>query len=96
VNCSSHIVTRFTEAELEGALLPCKPKSRSSRLRTPVCVQPSQNNRHHRLNESRHLPDSYIRGILNTVKTIAVVGISPKDNRQAILHSNICASEVIG
>jgi hypothetical protein len=26
-------------------------------------------------------PDSYIRGILNTVKTIAVVGISPKDNR---------------
>jgi len=26
-------------------------------------------------------PDSYIRGILNSVKTIAVVGISPKDNR---------------
>jgi predicted CoA-binding protein len=26
-------------------------------------------------------PDSYIRGILNTVKTIAIVGISPKDNR---------------
>jgi predicted CoA-binding protein len=26
-------------------------------------------------------PDSYIRGVLNTVKTIAVVGISPKDNR---------------
>src|SRR5438552_18455245 len=26
-------------------------------------------------------PDTYIRGILNTVKTIAVVGISPKDNR---------------
>ena len=26
-------------------------------------------------------PDSYIRGILNTVKTIAVVGISPKENR---------------
>jgi predicted CoA-binding protein len=26
-------------------------------------------------------PDSYIRGILNTVKTIAMVGISPKDNR---------------
>jgi len=26
-------------------------------------------------------PDSYIRGILNAVKTIAVVGISPKDNR---------------
>ena len=25
--------------------------------------------------------DSYIRGILNTAKTIAVVGISPKDNR---------------
>ncbi|MEA2977461.1 MAG: uncharacterized protein QOF19_2981 [Alphaproteobacteria bacterium] len=26
-------------------------------------------------------PDSYIRGILNTVKTMAMVGISPKDNR---------------
>ena len=26
-------------------------------------------------------PDSYIRGILNTVKTIAMVGASPKDNR---------------
>jgi predicted CoA-binding protein len=26
-------------------------------------------------------PDSTIRGILNTVKSIAMVGISPKDNR---------------
>ena len=26
-------------------------------------------------------PDSFIRGILNAVKTIAMVGISPKDNR---------------
>ena len=26
-------------------------------------------------------PDAYIRGILNTAKTIAMVGISPKDNR---------------
>lgn len=26
-------------------------------------------------------PDEYIRGILNTVKTIAMVGLSPKDNR---------------
>src|ERR1700690_2915354 len=26
-------------------------------------------------------PDSYIRGILNSVKTIPMVGISPKDNR---------------
>ena len=26
-------------------------------------------------------PDSYIRGILNTVKTIAMVGVSRKDNR---------------
>ena len=26
-------------------------------------------------------PDAYVRGILNTVKTIAMVGISPKDNR---------------
>ncbi len=26
-------------------------------------------------------PDSYVRGILNTVKTIAMVGFSPKENR---------------
>ena len=26
-------------------------------------------------------PDPYIRGILNTVKTIAMVGVSPKENR---------------
>ena len=26
-------------------------------------------------------PDSYIRGILNTVKSIAMVGVSPKDSR---------------
>src|SRR5438552_5368397 len=26
-------------------------------------------------------PDAYIRGILNTVKSIAMVGISPKDSR---------------
>jgi len=26
-------------------------------------------------------PDAYIRGILNTVKSIAMVGISPKENR---------------
>jgi predicted CoA-binding protein len=26
-------------------------------------------------------PDPYVRGILNTVKTIAMVGVSPKDNR---------------
>jgi predicted CoA-binding protein len=28
-----------------------------------------------------HYDDDYIRGILNTVKTVAMVGISPKDNR---------------
>ncbi|HVV80734.1 MAG TPA: CoA-binding protein [Pseudolabrys sp.] len=32
------------------------------------------------MNHDRY-DDSYIRGILNTVKTIAMVGISPKDNR---------------
>jgi predicted CoA-binding protein len=30
-------------------------------------------------------PDAYIRGILNTVKTIAMVGLSPKDNRPSYL-----------
>lgn len=28
-----------------------------------------------------HYDDAYIRGILNTVKTIAIVGVSPKTNR---------------
>ena len=32
-----------------------------------------------------HYDDSYIRGILNTVKTIAMVGLSPKDNRPSYL-----------
>src|SRR5262250_2588671 len=31
--------------------------------------------------EHTDYPDSYIHGILNTVKTIAMVGISPKDVR---------------
>src|SRR5215510_9012292 len=31
--------------------------------------------------EHGNYPDTYIRGILNTVKTIAMVGFSPKDNR---------------
>jgi len=30
-------------------------------------------------------PDSYIRGILNSVKTIAMVGLSPKDTRPSYL-----------
>jgi predicted CoA-binding protein len=30
-------------------------------------------------------PDAYIRGILNTAKTIAMVGLSPKDNRPSYL-----------
>jgi predicted CoA-binding protein len=34
----------------------------------------------HDLNHDSY-PDSYIRGILNTVKTVAMVGISPKENR---------------
>lgn len=32
------------------------------------------------MNHDRY-DDTYIRGILNTIKTIAMVGISPKDNR---------------
>jgi predicted CoA-binding protein len=33
------------------------------------------------MNNHDNYPDSTIRGILNTVKTIAMVGVSPKDNR---------------
>ena len=36
--------------------------------------------RRRRMNHDAY-PDSYIRGILNTVKTIAMVGVSPKENR---------------
>src|SRR5215471_9439549 len=32
------------------------------------------------MNHDRY-PNNYIRGILNTVKSIAMVGISPKENR---------------
>jgi predicted CoA-binding protein len=38
------------------------------------------NDLNHDLDHDQY-PDSYIRGILNTVKTIAMVGISPKDVR---------------
>src|SRR4030095_10512097 len=34
-----------------------------------------------RMTDHDSYPDAYIRGILNTVKTIAMVGLSPKDNR---------------
>ncbi len=33
------------------------------------------------VDHSSPYPDSYIRGILNTVKTIAMLGFSPKENR---------------
>ena len=36
-------------------------------------------------------PDSYIRGILNTVKTVAMVGISPKDNRPSYFAFKYCS-----
>jgi predicted CoA-binding protein len=39
-------------------------------------LSPDPSSMHH-----DNYPDSYIRGILNTVKTIAMVGFSPKDNR---------------
>ena len=37
-------------------------------------------------------PDSYIRGILNTVKTIAMVGASEKENRPSYLPSSTCSN----
>ena len=47
-------------------------------------------------------PDSYIRGILNTVKSIAMVGVSPKDNRPSyfafkqVLECEIARPVVLG
>ena len=79
VNCSQHIVTRFTEAEIADALAKVQAKiaeleAENARLRAQLAPQGST------MNHDSY-PDSYIRGILNTVKTIAMVGISPKDNR---------------
>jgi predicted CoA-binding protein len=51
----------------------------------PFCFAPGPLHSPHRQAgkpmEHDNYPDSYIRGILNTVKTIAMVGISPKDVR---------------
>ena len=41
--------------------------------------------------------DSYIRGILNTVKTIAMVGVSAEGSAgRAISPSSICSSAATG
>nr|WP_245408747.1 CoA-binding protein [Variibacter gotjawalensis] len=33
------------------------------------------------MTDALHYPDTFIRGILKTVRSIAIVGVSPKDNR---------------
>ena len=81
VNCSQHIVTRFTEADLEQAFAAVQTKiaeleAENARLRALLAPAPEPAQMNH-----DPYPDSYIRGILNTVKTIAMVGFSPKDNR---------------
>src|SRR5215510_9054923 len=55
--------------------MPRRASAHSSRnvRRTGRIAEPAMNHDDY--------PDSYIRGILNTVKTIAMVGISPKENR---------------
>jgi uncharacterized protein len=54
--------------------------SRSAiRIGTPEGVLPSLPTKK-KMNHEAY-DDGYIRGILNTVKTIAMVGVSPKDNR---------------
>ena len=85
VNCSQHIVTALHRGRYRrGAAPPCEAKiaaleAENARLRAALgqtvrCQNTSS------MNHDQY-PDSYIRGILNTVKTIAMVGISPKDNR---------------
>jgi uncharacterized protein len=49
VNCSAHIVTRFTEAEIENALAPVKQKlealeAENTRLRAELATQQQKNN----------------------------------------------------
>src|ERR1700734_176541 len=58
--------------------MPRKASARSSRnaSRSGKTVEPLSLPMNH-----DSYPDSYIRGILNTVKTIAMVGASEKDNR---------------
>src|SRR5215510_2974757 len=55
--------------------MPRRASAHSSRnvRRTGRIAEPAMNHDDY--------PDSYIRGILNTVKSIALVGISPKENR---------------
>ncbi len=83
VNCSQHITARFTEAELEEAFKKVQAKiaaleAENARLRALIAQKtPSEPLA---MNHDQY-PDSYIRGILNTVKTIAMVGFSPKENR---------------
>ena len=74
--------TIYAGGERESYLLPVIPavihsihrpsRSKAERLSCPHGPAPMNHDTY---------PDSYIRGILNTVKTIAMVGISPKDNR---------------
>src|SRR5580693_2726768 len=60
----------------DGILIPASTPSVSS----PALYIHGGDRRRHPMDHG-HYPDSYIRGILNTVKTIAMVGISPKDVR---------------
>ena len=94
VNCSSHIVTRFTEAEIEQALTAVQAKiaeleAENARLRAALAQQIATA-RAAAMNHDSY-PDSYIRGILNSVKTIAMVGISPKENRPSYFAIQIFA-----
>ena len=56
------------------------------------CAGPSKSNRQRRRMNHDSYPDIYIRGILNTVKTIAMVGISPRPIGRAISPSSTCSS----
>ena len=81
VNCSSHIVTTFHRSRTRGGICAVRAKiaeleAENARLRahrTTIGIAV-------RINHDTY-SDSYIRSILNSVKTIAMVGISPKDNR---------------
>jgi len=57
-----------------------KNESPRGRIANDPPTRPHPLSAKHTMNHDNY-PDSYIRGILKTVKSIAMVGISPKDNR---------------
>jgi predicted CoA-binding protein len=64
----------------KASRLSSRSASRSGKTGDKIAVEPIPDRWATAMNHDSY-PDSYIRGILNTVKTIAMVGASEKENR---------------